>query len=98
MLFSLNGSPCKGDSLLEGKQELIGIELRRMDLVALHGKHGVSSYSGAIGKKSGFPVWVSVVRGQIGKKGLITGREVDNTMSKCKDVTLPLQKFCSKSI
>lgn len=42
LFFSLNGSLCKGDSLLEGKQEPIGVEHRRMDSVALHGKHGVS--------------------------------------------------------
>lgn len=79
MFFSLDGSPCKGDSLLEEKQELIVLEHRRMDSTALHGKRVVLSYSGAIRKESRVPEWVSVVRGQIGKKGLITGRGMNNT-------------------
>lgn len=48
-------------------------------------------------EESRVPKWVSVVRGQIGKKRLITGSGMNNTVSKCKDVPLPLQKFCSKS-
>lgn len=55
----------------------------------------VPSYCSIIGKESGSPEWFSVVRGQV-KKRLITGKEVDNTVSKIKEVPLSLQKFCSK--
>lgn len=67
-----------------------------MDLVVLHGKHGVSSYSGAIGKESRFPEWVSVVRDQIGKKELIIGRRMDKCLNA--RVSLCFQKFCSEFI
>lgn len=83
MFFSLDGSPLKGDSLLEGKWEL---EHRRMDSAALQSRHNEPSYPGVIGKESRAPEWFSVVRGQAGKKGLIIGKEMDNVVSKCKAV------------
>lgn len=92
MVFSLDASPYKGDSLLEGKWKLIELEHRRMDSAALHSRHCVPSYSGATGKESEAPEWVTVARGQVRKKGLITSRGIgmDNTVSECKDVPLPL--------
>lgn len=59
-------------------------------------QYSVPSYSGVIENDSRDPEWFSMVRGQIGKKGLVTGKDMDNTVSKCKDVPLLLQKSCSK--
>lgn len=58
-------------------------------------QYNVPSYCRIIGKESGAPEWFSVVRGQV-KKRLITEKEMNNTVSKIKDVPLSLQKFCSK--
>lgn len=57
-----------------------------MDSAALHGRHSVPSYLGVIGKESRAPEWFFVVRGQVGKKGLVTGKEMDNVVSKGKAV------------
>ena len=61
------------------------MEHRRMVSAALHGRHCVPSYSGTIGRESGAQSGWSEIR----RKGLITRRGVDDTVSKFKDVPLP---------
>lgn len=88
-----NGSPCKGDPLLEGTQELLRLGRRRV-AAAPHGRHSVHPILGSLGRSVG-PRLVLCCQGSVWKEGSDHWEGTDDTMSKCRAVTLPLQKFCA---